>query len=122
MHRRRPGLTLSPRPSVDESNLAGWLAWFRSGLQHPLERNDDIFHFGVVDRPLGGGTPCVFSRFEVGEDADEIDAVEIDEVEGAGVGDATAENEMQAAHDIPSNARVSGFGHRLSAMAEPHKT
>lgn len=62
-------------------------------LEQPVQVRDDKAHFGVVDRFLRGTAPRFFSALVVGENTDDLDRRMI-EIEGAGVFDATAENEM----------------------------
>lgn len=62
-------------------------------LEQPMQVRDDKAHFGVVDRFLRGTAPGFLRALVVGEDTDDLDRRMI-EIEGAGVFDATAENEM----------------------------
>ena len=58
-----------------------------------------IFHLGIVNRALRSGAPCFFGAVVIREDTDDFDGVEIGEVEAARIADATAEDEMELAHE-----------------------
>jgi len=64
--------------------------------------DDDIAHLGIVNSPLRSTPPCLFRGREVGEHADDVDGRQIVEVERLGIGDPTAENEVELAHEESS--------------------
>src|SRR5688500_14986479 len=60
--------------------------------------DDDIFHFGIVDRALRGAAPCLFGRLIVRIEADDVEIVEVGKVEALRVADASAGNQGTLAH------------------------
>jgi hypothetical protein len=75
-------------------------------LEQAVQVDHDIFHFRVVDRALGLAAPGVFGSRVAVVNADEVDAVEIDEVEAASRIRAASEHEVKLAHPPgPSSCR-----------------
>lgn len=68
------------------------------GIEQAMQMNDDIAHFGIVNRALRRAAPCLFGQSIVGIDTDDIDGIEIGKFEPTGVLDATPEDEMQFVH------------------------
>ncbi len=64
-----------------------------------MEVDDDIFHLGIVDGPLGVRAPGIESAGIIGKHPDNVDRVEV-EIEALWVLDPSAEDEMESAHAI----------------------
>jgi hypothetical protein len=67
-------------------------------LQQAVQVHDDIFHRGIIHRALGSGAPGGFGTFVIGEDADNIQGIGINEIHPLRIGDAATKDEMQLAH------------------------
>src|SRR5918993_473585 len=83
--------------------------------------DDDIFHLGVVDRPLGLAAPRVLGLGVAFIEADEVDLVEVDELEPARVLDPTAEHQVQLAHSLVRAAPTAACADTLAASDAPSK-
>ena len=64
------------------------------GIEQPVEMDDDIFHFRIVDGPLRRCAPGLFRGSIIGEYPDEIDRVQILKIQGLRIAHAAAEYEM----------------------------
>lgn len=64
-------------------------------LKQFVQMNDDIFHFGVVDRFLCCGTPGLFRGCIVREHADNVELIKISELQCLRVFDPAPEHQMQ---------------------------
>src|SRR3546814_17710468 len=62
-------------------------------IEQAMKVDDDIAHFGIVDRPLRAAAPGFFGSLVVGIDPDHVQLVEIDKIQTLGVGPKSAENE-----------------------------
>ena len=65
-----------------------------------MEVDDDIFHFSIIDGPLSGRAPRLFSADIIGKDANDIDLVKIGEFQRHGILDPSAHHKMQFAHAL----------------------
>src|SRR3546814_7330538 len=84
---------------VCSSDLLTRLSCLQIGfrIEQAMKVDDDIAHFGIVDRPLRAAAPGFFGSLVVGIDPDHVQLVEIDKIQTLGVGHTSAENEMQLA-------------------------
>ena len=67
-------------------------------FQQPVEVDDDIFHFGIVDRRLRLAAPRFLGGGIAVVDADQVDAGEVGELEALRVLDPPAEDQVELAH------------------------
>src|SRR5690242_14226436 len=77
-------------------------------LQQPVEVDDHIFHLGVVDGPLRRAAPGLFGVGIIVEQTDQVDRIQVDEVETAGILDPPAENQVKLAHARPATKKRGG--------------
>lgn len=73
-----------------------------------MQVDDDVAHFGVIDGFLRPAAPGFFGGGIVGEDTDDVELFEIDEIEGLGVLDATAHDEVKLLHGKPFAGKKRG--------------
>ena len=59
--------------------------------------DDDIAHLGIVDRALRRAPPGILGALVVVVEAHDVERLQVDEIEGAGVLDPAAEDEMEFA-------------------------
>lgn len=75
-----------------------------TGIEQPVEMDDEITHVGVIDGLLGLALPCRIGRGVVGEQTDDLDLVEILESH-------VIEVEKFAADDEVKQLRLHSFRH-----------